>query len=344
MSDDGERVERRTWQPVDLAPVLAGTWQPPTPTVGRRADGRGLFYAGRTHTVVSETEGGKTWLALAAALDEMAAGHHVLYLDFEDDEGTVAGRLLTLGASRDTIAAHFHYLRPESPLGSGVHLDDLRQLVEAHRPTLAALDGVTEAMTLHGLNPLDNVDAARFGRMLPRRLAAAGCAVANLDHVTKSSDGRGRYALGAVHKLNGLDGGAYLLENRAPFGVGLTGRSTVKIAKDRPGQLRAHALPSAGGLHWYADLVLASHGEDFAEVCLEPPHETGDDFRPTIYMARVADLLSNKGPLSQRVICELVRGKTPNIRAALAHLIADGYVSDKTPHQLIKPYDEDAES
>lgn len=334
-----EHIERRTWQPVDLAAVLAGTWQPPQPTVGRRSDGRGLFYPGKTHTVVSETEGGKTWLALSAALDEMATGRHVLYLDFEDDQGTVAGRLLTLGASRSTIASHFHYLRPESPLGSGIHADDLHQLLEAHQPTLAVIDGVTEAMTMHGLNPLDNVDAARFGRILPRRLTVAGCAVANLDHVTKSSDSRGRYALGAVHKLNGLDGGAYLLENRSAFGVGLTGRSTIKIAKDRPGQLRAHALPSAGGLHWYGDLVLQSHGEDFAEVAIEPPHEAGDDFRPTIYMRRIADLLTEKGPLSQRIICELVRGKTPTIRTALAHLIADGYVTTKTPHQLLKPYD-----
>lgn len=336
--EPSEHIERRSWQPVDLSSVLEGTWQPPAPTVGARTDGRGLFYAGKAHTVVSETEGGKTWLALSAALDEMRAGHHVLYLDFEDDEGAVTGRLLTLGARRDTITTLFHYLRPESPLGAGIHLDDLRQLTDWCHPTLAVIDGVTEAMTLHGLNPLDNVDAARFGRLLPRRLTAAGCAVANLDHVTKDRDGRGRYALGAVHKLNGLDGGAYLLENRSPFGVGLTGRSTVKIAKDRPGQLRAHALPSSGGLHWYGDLVLTSHGDDYAEVSVEPPHETGDDFRPTVYMQRVADMLTEKGPQSQRIICDLVRGKATTIRMALSHLIADGYVTDKTPHELLKPY------
>ena len=34
----------RTWQPVDLAAVLDGTWCPPRPTVGRRNDGAGLFY------------------------------------------------------------------------------------------------------------------------------------------------------------------------------------------------------------------------------------------------------------------------------------------------------------
>lgn len=331
--------QRRSWQPVDLTQVLAGHWQPAVPTVGRRSDGAGMFYTGKVHTTIAETEGGKTWFLLSAAADEMNAGHHVLYLDFEDDEGGVVGRLLTLGLRREAIAARFHYVRPESPLGSGIHLDDLRQLTDAYKPTLAVLDGVTEAMTMHGLNPLDNVDAALFGRMLPRRLADTGCAVVNLDHVTKDREGRGRYALGAVHKLNGLDGGAYLLENRSPFGVGLTGRSTIKIAKDRPGQLRAHALPSSGGLHWYGDLVLVSHDQDYAEVSVEPPHEAPDDFKPTVLMQRVATLLAEKGPQSQRVICELTTGKALTIRSALAHLIADGYVSDKTPHSLLKPYE-----
>jgi hypothetical protein len=30
---------------------------------------------------------------------------------------------------------------------------------------------------------------------------------------------RSRYAIGAVHKFNALDGAAYILENRQPFGV-----------------------------------------------------------------------------------------------------------------------------
>jgi hypothetical protein len=62
-----------------------------------------------------------------------------------------------------------------------------------------------------------------------------------------------------------VSGAAYILTNRRPFGVGLTGRSTLAIAKDRPGQLRPHGLLSIGGRHWYGDLVLTSHDQDFAE-------------------------------------------------------------------------------
>lgn len=335
-----EPATARSWRPVDLAPVLDGTWEPPQPTVGRREDGTGLFYPGRCHSVVAETEAGKTWFALSACLDEMKEGNHVVYLDFEDDEGGIVGRLLYLGAHRDRIRQQFHYLRPEGPLGTGIHLDDLRAVLAEHGPTLGVLDGITEAMDLHGFNPNDNKDASTFSKILPRKIAATGTAVVSLDHVTKSSDGRGRYALGAVHKLNGLNGAQYLLENRTPFGIGVTGRSTVKIAKDRPGQLRRHALPGTSGLHWFGDLVLNSHGEGLGEVSIEPPREHTEAFRPTVLMQRVAEALAQHGPLSQRKIGAAVRGKTSSIKDALDLLILDGYVSEQTPHVLLKPYGE----
>jgi hypothetical protein len=329
---------RRSWQPVDLGPVLAGNWKPPEPTVGRRIDGKGLFYPGRCHTVISETEGGKTWLALSAALDEMQAGNHVVYLDFEDDEGGVAGRLLTLGCSPDKIRKQFHYIRPESKMDQD-DLNDLRDTITTHAPTLGVIDGVTESMTMHGLNPLDNADCATFGRLLPSWIASLGAAVASLDHVVKDREGRGRYAIGGVHKLNGLNGAGFILENRQPFGIGITGRSTVKISKDRPGQLRRNALPSGGGLHWYGDLVLESKDEDLAEVSVHPPIERDENFRPTIYMQRIADAITREGSIqSKRQLESLVRGKAETKREALDWLIQDGYVTAKAPFTMIQPY------
>lgn len=332
---------KRSWKPVDLTEVLGGAWQPPEPTVGRRADGVGLFYPGKVHTVSSESEGGKTWLMCSAVLDELDRGNPVVYVDFEDDEGGIVGRLLTLGANRQRLATHFHYVRPDDALGGGIHLDDFSALLHDVRPTLGVVDGVTEAMTLHGLSPNDNSDVAKFGRMLPKRLAAAGAASVSLDHVTKSNETRGRYSLGAVHKLNGLDGAAYVLENRTSFGVGLTGRSTVRIAKDRPGQLRKHALPSSGGLHWMGDLVLTSHNEGFAEVSVAAPVETVDsEFRPTYLMGQVCEAIEKAGkPLSGAQIEALVKGKATTIRQARALLQVDGYISEATPFSLLKPWD-----
>ncbi len=331
---------RRTWRPVDLSTVLDGSWKAPEPTIGRRDDGRGLFYPGKAHTVVSETEGGKTWLSTACALTEMDRGNHVVYIDFEDDEGSITNRLLILGAQRELIRAQFHYVRPEESLLMGSSVADLDDLLATHRPTLAVLDGVTEGMALHGLDPNKNPDAALFGRMLTKRLTDAGAAAVSLDHVVKDRENRGRYALGAVHKINGLTGAQYILTNTQPFGVGLTGRSKLAIAKDRPGRLRVNALPSAGGLHWYGNLVVQSHGDGLAEVTIEPPHERTDDFRPTVLMERISEALAEHGPLAQRRIVAAVTGKTDSIRAAIDYLILDGYVTEKTPHELIKPYQE----
>jgi hypothetical protein len=331
--------EPSSWQRVDLTSVLDGTWQPSQPTIGRRTDGKGLFYPGKTHTGIGETEAGKGWFALSAAVDEMADGHNVVYVDFEDDQATVVGRLLTMGIGRDLIKHHFHYIRPENPL-TGRHLEEFLAVLNDTKPTLALLDGVTEAMTLHSLNPLDNVDIALFNAAVVKHFVVTGAAQVSLDHVTKSTDGRGKYALGGVHKLNIVSGAGYILENRNPFGIGIKGVSTVRIAKDRPGQLRINAVTGSNNLHWYGDLVLESHGEGLAEVSIEPPHELhSEDYRPTVYMERIAKALTKHGQLaSQRQVEAAVQGKTTVIRDALQFLILDGYVTDKQPYKLIKAY------
>lgn len=330
----------RTWQPVDPTPVLEGTWVQAEPTVGARADGVGILYPGKQHVAQGETEGGKTWFANCIIDTEIRAGNHVVYVDFEDDINTAVSRLRILQLPDAAIAERFHYVRPTEPIGTGINLDDLGRLLNATHPTVVVLDGITEAMTMHGLDPLNNKDVATFGRMLPKRIADHGPAVLSLDHVVKNGEARGKYALGGVHKLNALDGAAFIIENRTPFGVGITGKSTIKLAKDRPGQLRRRSLPNKSGLHWFGDLVLDSHAETFAELDITAPSERSDDFRPTTLMAKVWKVieLHNHGDgLSQRKIQDLVRGNAGNNRSALTFLEVDGYITG-TPHKILKTY------
>jgi hypothetical protein len=319
--------------------VVDGTWKPPSPTVGRRSDGKGLFYPGKTHTVVSETEAGKTWFALAAAIHEMAVGCHVFYIDFEDDQGSVGGRLLNLGVDPEAILGLFHYIRPEHPL-QGTHLDALCEELAHYGPSLAMLDGITEAMNMHGLNPIDNVDISTFNRRVNMPLTASGAAQASFDHVTKDRESRGRYAIGGVHKLNIVSGAGYTLENRQPFGIGVTGRSTLKIANDRPGQLRRHAVDK-----WYGDLVLASNADGTAEVSIESPqervaeHETAPPFRPTNLMEKISKYLEAEGEAdSQNQILKDVPGNRDGKIAALRILKEEGYVTPTKPYESLKPY------
>lgn len=339
-----------SWRPVDLSPVLAGDFEPPQPTVGRRDDGMGLFYLSRVHAVASESEAGKTMLLLVAARDELEDGNSVVYVDFEDDERGVVGRLLALGAKPAQVRERFGYLRPDEPITS---LDNRTELVDALnslRPTLVVIDGITEAMTLHGLEIKDNGDVARFGKLLPRPIAATGPAVVALDHVTKDREGRGRYAIGAVHKLNGVNGAAFTLENRTPFGIGRTGKSTVYVAKDRPGQLRRAALPAHDRLFWLATMEITSHDATFVESSLAAPvSEPDKPFRPTSLMAKVHAALNRApAPLSQRDIEARVKARTVDVRAAVAALVDDGFVAvEPGPrgarlHRVVRPYGEES--
>ena len=290
-----------------MTDILDGSYEPPVPAVGQRSDGAGLFYPGRIHSVAGETETGKSWFALDAVATELRAGRAAIYLDFEDTKGGITGRLLALGAPREAVRDRFAYIQPEeSVTGIGCNAD-LGQALGDLGPVLVILDGVTEAMALHGMEMTDHTDVARFGKLLPRQLAATGPAVVSLDHVVKNREARGRYAIGGVHKMNGLNGAAYTLENRQPFGIGRTGRSGIYVAKDRPGQVRRHALPSSAG-DWFGDLVLKSHDETFVESMIYPPVKRDDADRPAALMAKVADALTRAGrPLNKREIEDRVK-------------------------------------
>jgi hypothetical protein len=65
--------------------------------------------------VAAEAEGGTTWFALTAIAEELTAGNACLYLDFEDDEGGIAGRLMTMGCDRGVIRKRRRRVRPDAP-------------------------------------------------------------------------------------------------------------------------------------------------------------------------------------------------------------------------------------
>ncbi|MBF6047737.1 AAA family ATPase [Streptomyces sp. NRRL B-1677] len=333
-----------TWQRVDLGPVLDGTRTPPQPTIGRRDDGAGLFYPGRLHSIFAEPEAMKTWLALTVATAELALGNAVVYLDFEDEEGGIVSRLLALGAPAADIAERFHYFRPDGPFGDAGRAALAPYLTKP--TTFAVVDGVTEAMGMFGLKPKDDTDVAGFWRILPRWLAEQGPAVLLLDHVNKDRENRGRWATGSQHKLSGLNGCAFVLENITPLAPGQTGKSRMRVAKDRPGQVRKNALPgSNGALHWFADFVVESQVDGSAMVSMPAPVQHDGPFRPTALMKRVSDALSTaREPLSVRGVLDRVSGKQDAVRRALALLVDEGYVS-QTPgarnaqlHELKRPF------
>jgi DnaB helicase-like protein/AAA domain-containing protein len=339
----GPRAADETgWTFSDLTPVLDGTHKPAQPVVGARDDGIGLFYPGRVNGIQGESEAGKSWVALISCLTEINRGNHVVYMDFEDSEEGVVGRMLLIGANPRDLAAQFHYVRPgttPTPAALRAFIARIGDL----GPSLIVVDGVTEAMVMLGLELKENTEIAKFGRMLLRPLADTGAAVVPLDHVVKNNESRGRYALGGVHKLNAVDGVQYMLEAVRPFGINTEGRSRLRIAKDRPAQIRRHALPGGRNpMHWFADLVIRSEGNDFAEAHLYPPIErreepvdrTAEEEQAAQQEKEIAEregqvlkvLAKSIDPLSKNALEELIPGRASVTRRALTRLVHAGRV------------------
>ena len=329
------------WEPVDLAPVLRGECVTPKPSVLQRVDGIRLLYPGRLNMLMGETESGKTWAALVAAVQEIAAGHHVIYLDYEDGPESVVERLRALGATVEQIASHLTYVNPAG------RFDELAQealeeaIVRKGRPTLAVIDGVTEAMGDVGLEPSDGPDVAAYYGSSPRWLARTGAAVVLVDHVTKSRENRGRWAIGSERKLSGLDGAAYGFETIQPFGRGRTGTVKVTVAKDRCGHVRQHE----GTNHAIVMMELKSYPDGGVSASLEVPEASDEGaFRPTYLMSKLSKTIEDQPGLTSRALRASVSGKNDAKDLALELLVNEGYV-EVTPgargarhHQPKRPF------
>jgi hypothetical protein len=234
--------EPTTWEPVDVGPWLRGEISPPQPCLGvHRDDGQRFIYPGREHAFVGETESAKTWLALACAADELAAGHRVVYVHYEEgDPASTIERLRLLGVTDDLMLPPlFRFVAPNQA-ARNVWIDALL----TPRPALVIHDGINEAMALHAAEIGTAEGASTFRRRVIVPFLRAGAATIACDHVPMSRDPNRRDAYGSVHKGNTLDGARIAIENVEPFGRAMRGVSYLYVTKDRPGQLRAHGKPT----------------------------------------------------------------------------------------------------
>lgn len=341
--DGAEESQRTSWWPVDL--TSGAELSRIEPTMLSRVDGVKLFYRGRLHALIGESEACKTWMTYLAVLELVNVGRHVLVVDFEDAEHTCMERLVALGLTRDAIAEHVHFLHPAEPLSDRqgritAAQADLAEVLATWPIELGIFDGITEGMGIEGLNPLDNADVAAWYRAVPRRVTAVGAAVVMLDHVTKDREGRGRYALGGVHKLNGLDGAGYILEAIDSFAPGRTGRIKVTVNKDRPGQVRRHAI----GRGHIAQLVLTStdDGTTVTGRLTAPEEHSSGEFMPTVLMEKVSRHVELYPGANKSDLRSL--GNSEYVDQAIARLVEHGHLRiERGPrnahlHHSVTPY------
>ncbi|MFD1836399.1 bifunctional DNA primase/polymerase [Brachybacterium rhamnosum] len=334
-----------SWRPLDLTRILDGTYTPPTPTIMTRTDGHALFYPGKVHTVYGESESGKSWIAQHATVETLHTDGRVLYIDFESDAPDVTGRLTALGATTtQLLSTRFAYVRPEASPTTFHEAPDFQQLL--NQPwNLAILDGVTEALGLSGRSTMDNDEITAWMRDIPRRIArATGAAIILVDHVVKSAEGRGRFPIGGQAKMAAIDGTGYLVEPISALGRGLDGSLTVRVAKDRPGQVRAHAgdWRKTDRTQEAARVRVDSTAEDgTTRVTVQPPefgeiHARDNDtpFRPTRVMEKISRILETmREPISRRALYKAYRdtgasAKETTVAEATNLLIEGGYATE----------------
>lgn len=258
-----DRLERErngaasSWEWVDLGELYDKPQQ--AAEVGSYAGTGGVFYTGKVNEVHGGSESGKTMFVLAVAAQEIKAGNSVVMYDFEDDAGSIVGRLrFAFGLTREEIDKHFRYANPLV----GMEQEDIDRIASLERPTMCIIDAVTESMAIDGLNGRIEAEVAAWYHSFPKRLAKIGTmAVVLIDHTSKTDPTQ---SLGSQHKKSAVDGVSYTAESVHPFVKGELGRLRIRVAKDKIGSIRpaaARGSQQKDGQRWRGDFVLDSRGD-----------------------------------------------------------------------------------
>ncbi len=327
-----EREERQraqlnvlgSWWPISGDVLFVDAGETPA-TFLKRSDGVCMLYPGAVNGLYGETETGKSWLAQVACAEALNAGKAVLYVDFESTAGKVTQRLLLLGVSADALRRRFHYVRPTEPLNlNGERIAAWTALLSERMPDVTVVDGVTDGMTVHGWEIGSNKDYAEFNRIVLRPPADIGSAVGVVDHVTKNRENRGRFAIGAQHKLACIDGAAFNITIVRPFVRGREGVSCITLTKDRPGLVRDRCEGTRSDQ--FGTFRLSPHPgtSDRLVWSLNPPEQ----WRPTNVMQAIVDYLGKcpEKTASKTAIEADVSARHDTVRAAIDVLEQDGTV------------------
>ena len=332
--------ERSSWYPRPLD--LNGEIEEPAPEFLARNDGHRLFYKGKINALLGESESGKTWVALLAVCQALQVKQRVTYLDFEDSGKGILARLRAMGL-RDEQFQTFTYANPDQNLTLEERIDLVEALAEI-QPELIIVDGVNAAMTLLNLELTSNRDATFFSQQLLRPLAQSGACVITIDHVPKSKDNRGNYAIGAQAKRADINGCAIAVEVTMPFGRGMNGELNLKVTKDRPGAVREHAKEAK----FAGRVLLKSTHDGMVTMSIESP-QMGEvnRLRPTHLMDSVSKILEAASmPLSKSAVIKEVKGKTEWVMVAIQCLIDEKFVGiengarNSLNLKLLRPYRE----
>lgn len=207
--------------------------EPPEPAYGAFGGPHALFYGEGVHWLQGESESGKTWVALALAVEVLRGGGRVVVVDHEDSRDGVLCRLRDLGVSAEELG-RLVYVGGQDV----AHAELAAHLAETDRDyALLVVDGVTSALSTAGLSGRDEQEVTRWADAVPRRARMAVV----VDHVVKSPDERNGMAIGSQAKKSVVTGTSFEVRCTAKFSRGTTGQVELRLQKDKRGGVRGRA-------------------------------------------------------------------------------------------------------
>lgn len=317
------------WYAPDEAATLAALEQirngtDPVPTIAS------VLYPGNVHLVIGEPGAGKSLFCAAITAERLSLGQHVLWLDYEQGWRRVLRRLMAFGCTDHQLATQLH--RVHNP--AGAPSPDVVQAFEG--VALVIADAFTGMLSAVGGSSNSDVDCEGIFRAFLRPFAAQGAAVAAVDHVAKSTEHRGRWAVGSQRKLGGTQV-ALGFEAFSRFRIGHTNRAKLTVAKDTDGAILPQDFVLEASMAWRMEPRQAESGEA--------------PWLPTALMQKVADYLSAQHePVSKATVQRDVRGNAAYLRKAIEALIDLGHITQAaganraTMLTLEKPYEAGATS
>lgn len=330
--DTGEIIEEvSSWKPIELSPYYDGLFQEQLANILTRIDGKSLIYGGKVHSFYGESESGKSWVAQIATAELLKSDKKVIYIDFESDPQDIVKRLKALGVSRANLLHYFTYIRPE---GVREVSDPYWQaILQPDCASMVVIDGVTESLTMFGGETVDNDAITRWMRNFPRTVAnKSGAAVILIDHITKNSETRGRFAIGGQAKLATIDGAAYLVEPIEVLSPGRVGSLTIRVTKDRPGDIRRNAgmWRKSDRTQEAAVLTMDSTKAQIQYIIQPPTNEEEMEERLAHKKLKdVADFVHANPGCSRRAVTDGVKGSKDAMGGRLQEMLKAGLIENR---------------
>lgn len=287
-----------------------------------------LLYPSRINNIMGESGGGKSWLALLAAKQEILAKNHVMWIDYEDSPRGLAARFKEVGVTQQQMIDQLAYIQP-SRRWNAMALEQITAMTQQRPLTLCVIDSVGEALSMEGIRPNEDDEVGRWFTFMLRPLERLGLTVLLIDHIPKASGegGPSNFAIGSQRKRAAIDGASYRLDQVVPFARGVAGKSALYVAKDRWG---AHPLGMhVADMHVSPGVTEAATGQTRTTIRLVKVGAMSDPTRKPTLMARVSRYVEERGsgdPPSMGEIEQDMGGKAATVRDAVRHLVEGGFI------------------